>query len=293
MKNTDNTGNTNQVERPYLGFGLGLRTDHYQIIIEDKPKSIDWFEIISENFMVEGGKPLDNLDKIRADYPMVMHGVSMSIAGNHAIDYDYLDKLKTLINRVQPAWVSDHLAWTRGSAHNLHDLLPVPYTEESLSHVVERLNRVQDYLGQPLLLENPSTYVAFSESDIPEYTFLNEMCRQSGCLLMLDINNVFVSCENHGWNRQEYIEHIQPEYVWQHHLAGHTYSYAGKIIIDTHDMPVRDEVWDLYAQAVKHLGQVSTMIERDDNIPELPELITELERARTVQQSALSEINHG
>ncbi len=252
-------------ERPYLGFGLGLRPDHYQTIIEEKPKSIDWFEIISENFMVEGGKPLYYLDKIRTDYPMVMHGVSLSIAGNHPIDTDYLDKLQTLIDRVQPEWVSDHLAWTRGSAHHLHDLLPVPYTKETLAHVVERVQRVQDYLGRPLLLENPSTYVAFQHSTLSEHDFLNSLCQQAGCLLMLDINNIFVSCENHGWNSQAYIDAIRPEYVWQHHLAGHTYSYAGKIIIDTHDMPVRDEVWELYAYAVKRFGKVSTMIERDDN----------------------------
>lgn len=276
-----------KIKRPYLGFGLGLRTDHYTTIIEEKPKAIDWFEIISENFMVEGGKPLYYLDKIRADYPMVMHGVSLSIAGDHPIDYNYLDKLKTLIERVQPTWVSDHLAWTRGSAHNLHDLLPVPYTEASLTHVVERIDAVQNYLGRPLVLENPSTYVSFSQSTYHEYEFLNEMCHRSGCGLLLDVNNIFVSCENHSWNSQAYLDSINPEYVWQHHLAGHTYSYAGKIIIDTHDMPVRDEVWDLYADAVRRFGQVSTMIERDDNIPELPELLAELNRAKHLQQQAL------
>ncbi len=278
-------------KRPYLGFGLGLRPDHYQTIIEEKPKAIDWFEIISENFMVEGGKPLYYLDKIRADYPMVMHGVSLSIAGNHPIDTDYLDKLQTLIDRVQPEWVSDHLAWTRGSAHHLHDLLPVPYTKETLAHVSERIQRVQEYLGRPLLLENPSTYVAFQHSTLSEQDFLNSLCQQAGCLLMLDINNIFVSCENHGWDSQAYIDAIRPEYVWQHHLAGHTYSYAGKIIIDTHDMPVRDEVWDLYAYAVKHFGKVSTMIERDDNIPELTELLDEINYARAVQKKALEEKN--
>ncbi len=276
-------------KRPYLGFGLGLRPDHYQTIIEEKPKAIDWFEIISENFMVEGGKPLYYLDKIRADYPMVMHGVSLSIAGDHPIDTDYLDKLQTLIDRVQPEWVSDHLAWTRGSAHNLHDLLPVPYTEETLAHVIERVGQVQDYLKRPLLLENPSTYVAFQHSTLTEQDFLNRLCRQAGCLLMLDINNIFVSCENNGWDSQAYIDAIRPEYVWQHHLAGHTYSYAGKIIIDTHDMPVRDEVWDLYAYAVKRFGKVSTMIERDDNIPELAELLDEINYARAVQKKALEE----
>lgn len=275
----------NEPKRPYLGFGLGLRTEHYQTIIDDKPSEIDWFEIVSENFMVEGGKPLYYLDKIRQDYPIVMHGVSMSIAGNHDIDYDYLDKLKVLIDRVQPEWVSDHLAWTRGSAHNLHDLLPVPYTEETLTHVVERVKRVQDYLGRQILLENPSTYAAFTISDMHEYDFLNELCERADCLLMLDINNIFVSCENHGWDAHDYVANIRPERVWQHHLAGHTYSYAGKIIIDTHDQPVRNEVWDLYAQAVRCYGQVSTIIERDDNIPPLPELIEELNIAKRVQQA--------
>lgn len=277
--------------RPYLGFGLGLRTDHYQTIIEEKPQDIEWFEIISENFMVEGGKPLANLDKIRADYPIVMHGVSLSIAGNHDIDYAYLDKLKTLANRVQPAWISDHLAWTRGNAHNYHDLLPVPYTKDSLNHIVNRIDCVQNYLGQTMAFENPSTYVSFTQSTFSEYDFLNEMCQRSGCTLLLDINNIFVSCENHGWSTQDYINGIHPENIWQHHLAGHTYSYAGKIIIDTHDMPVRDEVWDLYADAVQHFGQVSTMIERDDNIPELSELIDEINHARSIQKQVMEKNN--
>lgn len=278
--------------RPYLGFGLGLRPDHYETIIKEKPKAIDWFEIISENFMVSGGKPLYYLDKIRADYPMVMHGVSLSIAGNHDIDYAYLDQLKTLIQRVQPLWVSDHLAWTRGNAHHLHDLLPVPYTKDSFNHVLERIQRVQDYLGRPLLLENPSTYVSFRHSTMTEYEFLNQLCQQAGCLLLLDINNIFVSCENHRWDAKTYIDHIDSQAVWQHHLAGHTYNASGKIIIDTHDMPVRDEVWDLYAYAVQRLGKVSTMIERDDNIPALAELIDELNYAKQIQKQALG-ATHG
>lgn len=277
----------NDTSRPYLGFGLGLRTDHYADILADKPTSIDWFEIISENYMVDGGKPLYHLDKVRADYPVVMHGVSMSIAGGHPIDFDYLDKLKTLIERVQPAWVSDHLAWTRGSAHNFHDLLPMPYTDELLTHIVERVQRAQDYLGRQLLLENPSTYATFTDSHIPEHEFLNALAELADCLLLLDINNIFVSCENHGWDSEAYLYGINPSRVWQHHLAGHTYHHDGQLIIDTHDQPVRGEVWDLYAQAVQHLGKVSTMIERDDNIPPLNELIDELNTAREVQAHAL------
>ncbi|MBS9778052.1 MAG: DUF692 domain-containing protein [Gammaproteobacteria bacterium] len=287
MNNKKNNNFPKLSERPYLGFGLGLRSDHYQKIIEEKPKEIEWFEIVSENFMVEGGKPLYYLDKVRQDYPIVMHGVSMSIAGNHVIDFDYLDKLKILIDRIQPEWVSDHLAWTRGSAHNLHDLLPVPYTEETLNHVVERVKIVQDYLGRQILLENPSTYAAFSMSDMHEYDFLNELCKRADCLLMLDINNVFVSCENHGWDAHDYIANIDSQRVWQHHLAGHTYSYAGKIIIDTHDKPVRNEVWDLYTQAVKCYGAVSTMIERDDDIPPIEELVDELSIAKRIQHDIL------
>ncbi|MGY0399900.1 MAG: DUF692 domain-containing protein, partial [Ostreibacterium sp.] len=171
--------------------------------------------------------------------------------------------------------------------HNYHDLLPVPYTEETLNHVVERVKRVQDYLGRQILLENPSTYVAFSHSALPEHEFLNALCAQTDCLLLLDINNIFVSCENHSWDAQAYIKGIDAKRVWQHHLAGHTYNQSGQIIIDTHDQPVRDEVWTLYADAVSHLGEVSTMIERDDNIPELPELIEELNAARVVQKEAL------
>lgn len=275
-------------QRPYLGFGLGLRTDHYPTIIEEKPKDIDWFEIISENFMVAGGKPLYYLDKIRADYPMVMHGVSLSIAGNHPIDYDYLAQLKTLIDRVQPTWVSDHLSWTRSSAHHFHDLLPFPYTEEVLNHVAERIQRVQDYLGRQMLFENPSTYVSFHHSAMPEYEFINALCDKADCLLLLDINNIFVSCENHGWDAKTYIDHVDKHRVWQHHLAGHTYNESGNIIIDTHDMPVRNEVWDLYAYAVQQYGQVSTMIERDDNIPELTDLIDELAIARRLQSETLA-----
>lgn len=287
------TINMNQLKKPYLGFGLGLRTDHYQTIFDEKPKSIDWFEIISENFMVAGGKPLHNLDKVRADYPIVMHGVSMSIAGGHAIDYDYLDKLKTLIQRVEPAWVSDHLAWTRGDAHNLHDLLPVPYTEETLNHTAERIQRAQDYLGRQLLFENPSTYATFTSSSIPEHEFLNALCEKTDCLLLLDINNIFVSCENHGWDSSAYLAGINAERVWQHHLAGHTYDETGQIIIDTHDQPVRREVWDLYAESVRLLGPVSTMIERDDNIPALAEVIEELEQAKSIQAEILSQQGGG
>ncbi len=273
---------------PYLGFGLGLRPDHYETILTDKP-AVDWFEIISENFMVDGGKPLYYLDKVRADYPMVMHGVSLSLAGPTPLDYDYLARLKALIDRVEPAWVSDHLAWTRGNAHNFHDLLPIPYTDELLEHLIGRINTVQDYLGRPLVLENPSSYATFRHSHLRESEFLNLLCQRTGCFLLIDINNIFVSCENHGWDAVDYVRDIHPQYVVQHHLAGHTYHYDGQLIIDTHDQPVRGEVWDLYREAVRHFGRVSTMIERDDNIPPLADLLAELDVARNIQRQGLGQ----
>ncbi len=273
---------------PYLGFGLGLRPDHYDEILTQQPTRIDWFEIISENFMVDGGKPLYYLDKIRADYPIVMHGVSLSLAGPDPIDYDYLARLKQLMQRVQPAWISDHLAWTRGNAHHFHDLLPIPYTDELLAHLVTRIQQVQAYLGRPLLIENPSSYATFRNSHLTEYEFLNILCQRTGCLLLLDINNIFVSCENHGWDANDYLRGICPNYVGQHHLAGHSYHADGQLIIDSHDQPVRGEVWALYAEAVRRFGAVSTMIERDDNIPSLAELVAELDMARAIQHEVLT-----
>lgn len=277
--------------KPYLGFGLGLRTKHYEDIVAEKPDNIDWFEIISENFMVEGGKPLYYLDKIRANYPMVMHGVSLSIGGNHPVDYDYLTRLKALINRVEPVWVSDHLAWTRNNAHNLHDLLPLPYTEQSLNYIVNRIDEVQNFLGRPLVIENPSSYVTFTQSTMHEYDFLNQLCQQTDCRLLLDVNNIYVSCQNHGWDADNYIKNIKAEYVWQHHLAGHTYNQSGQIIIDTHDQLICSAVWQLYEKTCQQLGKVSTMIERDDNIPPLNELIDELNHARQIQAQALENRN--
>lgn len=270
------------MNRPYLGLGLGLRTDYYDEIIETKPH-VDWFEIITENYLVDGGKPLDYLDKIRADYPMAMHGVSLSIAGTHDIDFDYLDKMKVLMKRIEPAWVSDHLCWTRSSAHNVHDLLPVPYTEESLNHVVERIGIVQNYLGRQIVLENPSTYLSFTLDEMSEAEFMGEMAERADCLILLDLNNIFVSAHNHNYDAYEYLNTVNPERVWQHHLAGHTYDESGMIIIDTHDQPVRTEVWDLYAHAIKVLGDVSTMIERDDNMPPLSELVSEVQIARDIR----------
>lgn len=271
--------------RPFLGFGLGLRTDHYQHIIEHQPP-VDWFEILSENYMVPGGKPLANLDRIRQDYHMVMHGVSMSIGSTDPLNTRYLDKLKELIERVEPAWVSDHLCWTTVDHINSHDLLPLPYNEAAIKHIVDRIQAVQDYIGREILIENLSSYVTYHSSEMSEWQFVNEIARRSGCFLLVDINNIFVSANNHHFDPRDYINGIDPDRVMQFHLAGH--SYHGEMIIDTHDHPVCESVWDLYQYALERYGAVSTMIERDDNIPPFAELHEELGRAETIARRTLT-----
>ena len=262
-----------------LGFGLGLRTAHYEAILETKP-ALDWFEIISENYMVPGGRPLANLMRIRNDYPLVMHGVSLSIGSSDALNIDYLRDLKALANRVEPAYISDHLCWTGIAGKNLHDLMPIPYTEATVAHVADRVRQVQDFLGRQILLENVSSYVAFAQSEMSEWEFLRAIAEKADCHILLDINNIFVSAFNHGFEPIEYVEGIPIERVRQFHLAGH--ENRGDIIIDTHDAPVIDPVWDLYAKACERFGPVSTMIERDDNIPPLEELLAELDHARQI-----------
>lgn len=261
------------------GFGLGLRPDHYRDFL-DEPQPVEWLEIISENFMVPGGKPLAMLDAIRADYPMVMHGVSLSIGSAEPIDMDYLCQLKALAQRVEPLWVSDHLCWTGINAHNSHDLLPLPYDAPTLDCVIDNISRVQDYLGRRILIENPSSYVAFRASDRREWEFLAEMADRADCLLLLDINNIYVSARNHGFHPHDYLVGLPAARIQQIHLAGH--SDMGDYVIDTHDADVCDAVWELYADACGLFGPVATMIERDDDIPPLPALLAELDRARAV-----------
>lgn len=265
------------IDKEFLGYGLGLRSDHYEEILAGDPP-IDWFEIISENYMVKGGRQLYHLDQIKERYPLVMHGVSMSIGSSDPLNMDYLEDLKLLAKRVKPKWISDHLCWTSHGGHNSHDLMPMPYNEQSLAHVVERVKRVQDFLGQRILLENASSYVTYKASDMPEWTFLKEIAEAADCLILLDINNIYVSGFNHDFDAKTYIDHIPPERVCQVHLAGHENN--GDYIIDTHDHPVIDEVWDLYEYAVSKMGRITTMIERDDHIPSLAELVVEVERAR-------------
>ena len=264
---------------PYLGFGLGLRAQHYREILDHAP-AIDWFEVISENYLIPGGNPLRMLDQIAERYPVVMHGVSLSIASTQPFDMTYLAGLKALAKRVNPKWVSDHLCWTGVHGVNLHDLLPVPYTEEALNHVVARINQVQDYLGRRIAIENVSSYIEYAHSEMSEWEFVAQMARRADCWLLLDVNNVFVSGFNHAFDTNAFISSIPVERVVQFHLAGH--SEAKTHLIDTHDEPVRQEVWDLYAKALERFGPVTTMIERDDNIPPLDQLVAELEIARMV-----------
>lgn len=262
-----------------LGFGLGLRPIYYPDILDKKP-AVDWFEIISENFMVPGGRPQVMLDKIRTDYPVVMHGVSLSIASTAPLDFDYLSALKALAARIEPAWISDHLCWTGVNGLNLHDLMPIPYTREALDHVVERIARVQDFLGCRIALENVSTYVTFADSEMDEWSFVQAVAERADCWLLLDLNNIFVSAFNHDFDAAECLRAIKPERILQMHLAGHSDCKTHKI--DTHDQPICPEVFALYAEACKSFGPISTLIERDDNFPPFAELVTELDHARSI-----------
>lgn len=282
MTQTNNSQSlTSQPKLANLGFGLGLRTEHYQEILNNKP-AIDWLELLSENYMVAGGKPLHFLDKICENYPVVMHGVSLSIGSTSTIDKDYLRDLRHLADRVQPAWISDHLCWTGVHGQNMHDLLPLPYTEETAKHVAERIGIVQDYLGRRILLENVSSYASYVDSTMTEWEFISLICEQADCLLLLDVNNIYVSSYNHQFDAKAFIDGVPQNRVQQIHLAGH-HNY-GDYIIDTHDTPVIDPVWDLYEYAISRLGQVSTMIERDANIPPLAELVQELDIARKIAE---------
>ncbi len=274
----------NDPRHPALGYGLGLRVDHYPDLFAGTPR-VDWFEALSENYMVDGGPPLANLARVRERWPVVLHGVSLSIGSVDALDRGYLARLKRLADIVQPAWVSDHLCWTGVDGTNLHDLMPLPYTEEALDHVAARVREVQDVLQRRILLENVSSYVAFHASRLSESQFLAEVARRADCLILLDVNNVHVSAHNHGFDACTYLDEIPVERVQQFHLAGHDRGEA--LIVDTHDAPVADPVWDLYAYAVRRFGAVSTMIERDDHIPPLAELVAELDRARAIAEPIL------
>ena len=266
--------------RESLGFGLGLRPPHYSQVADTRPH-VGWFEIISENFMVAGGRPLHWLDRIRADYPIALHGVSLSIGSADTLDEQHLAALQRLARRVQPVWISDHLCWTGVAGHNLHDLLPLPYSEAVLAHVVERVCRVQDRLGCRILLENVSTYAGYTSSQLAEWEFVAEVAQRADCLILLDVNNVYVNSVNHGFDPLAYLEAIPVARVRQIHLAGHQRRPDG-LIVDTHDAPVSEVVWRLYEHARRRFGDVATMIERDAQIPPLEELLAELDHARLI-----------
>ncbi|MEM6294548.1 MAG: DUF692 domain-containing protein [Myxococcota bacterium] len=250
--------------RPYLGHGVGLRVPHYGKAL-DGSLDVDWVEVISENFFGEGGRPRAVLEGARAQVPVVLHGVSLAIGSAEPLDRGYLDRLATLVQRVDPAWVSDHLCWGRIDGHHAHDLLPLPYTEEALTFVVDRVQQVQDAIGRTLTLENVSSYVGFVASQMPEWEFLAEVSVRSGCRILLDLNNVVVSAKNFGFAPETYLEGIPVDAVWQFHLANHT--DRGHFKFDSHKGPVPDEVWDLYRVALRRFGAVSSLIEWDEDVP--------------------------
>ncbi|MCC7194673.1 MAG: DUF692 domain-containing protein [Gemmatimonadaceae bacterium] len=269
---------------PYLGHGVGLRTKHFPHVLDGTAR-VDWFEAISENFMIRGGRPLAVLERARALAPLVLHGVSLSLGSTDPLDDAYLHELRALADRFEPAWVSDHLCWGSVGGHYAHDLLPLPFTEEALAHVVERIRRVQDRLGRRILVENVSSYLTFTHSVMPEWEFLAAVAAGADCGILLDVNNVYVSSVNHGFDAGAYVQAIPTDRVGQIHLAGH--SDKGSHLLDTPDGPVVAAVWDLYRSAVARFGAVSTLIEWDDQIPEWDVLITEAKCARAVEAEIL------
>ncbi|WIM09908.1 DUF692 domain-containing protein [Enhydrobacter sp.] len=262
-----------------IDFGLGLRPEHYEEIVAN-PGRVSWFEVLSENYMVAGGQPLQWLDRLRADYPMAMHGVSLSIGSIDPLDRRYLDDLKALMHRIEPMWVSDHLCFTGLRGINMHDLLPLPYTEEALDHVAERVRRVQDHLGRRLVLENVSSYITYAASELTEWDFIAALAERADCEILLDVNNVYVSAFNHEFDAYAFLRAMPARRVRQFHLAGHL--HKGTHIIDTHDHAIIPDVWELYAEAIRLFPGVPTMIERDANIPPYVELLGELDVARKI-----------
>ena len=265
--------------KPFYGFGLGLRPEYYQAML-DKAPDVDWLEIISENYMVDGGKPLYFLDQFKERYPLAMHGVAMNLGSTDPLNRTYLRQLKSLAQRVNPIWISDHCCWTGCNNENTHDLLPLPYREDTIKHLVSRIKQVQEELERPILIENLSSYVTFKESEMSEWEFLSAICEEANCFLLLDINNIYVSARNHGFSPIDFIKGVPKERVIQHHLAGH--SDYGDYVIDTHDAPVSDKVFELYAQSIDYFGSVSTLIERDDHYPPFGELLAELDQVKAI-----------
>jgi uncharacterized protein (UPF0276 family) len=277
-------------DAPSLGVGIGLRVPHYDEVLQrcrDGALDVDFLEIISENFMVAGGRPRRILDEIRAERPVVMHGVSMNLGSVDPLDDDYLRRLGELATRVDPVWLSDHLCWNGVGGAHLHDLMPLPASEAVLGWVADRVARVQDRLGRRIAVENVSSYLAFVDDELDEWTFLAELAERADCGVLLDVNNVFVSAHNHGFDAEAYLDSIPADRIFQIHLAGH--SESGPLLIDTHDHPVRDEVWSLYERVVRRTGPISTLIEWDDRLPTLDRLVEEAGRARSILEATASE----
>jgi uncharacterized protein (UPF0276 family) len=278
------------MNRTLHGFGLGLRPQHYAALLDGDDNAVDWLEIVSENFLVDGGRPLAMLDRFAERWPLAMHGVALDIGGSDPLDRDYLRALAKLARRVRPALVSDHLCWNRLRGVRMHDLLPLPHTGEAVRHVAARVRDVQDALGMRIALENVSSYLRFAGDEMDEAAFLSAVAAESGCALLLDVNNVYVNAHNHGFDAFACIDALPRDSIAQIHLAGHSVDALGSgLLIDTHDAPVCEGVWALYAHALRRFGAVPGMIERDDHIPPLAETLAELERARSIAADALLE----
>lgn len=280
-----NSVSRNRFDFPDLGLGIGLRRDHYQHILDERP-SVDWFEILTENYMNTEGRPVHVLEQVAERYPVVLHGVSMSIGSTDPVDFEYLAELKALAERVKAVWLGDHVCWTGIAGHTSHDLLPMPYTEATLTHIVDRIRTVQEVLERPIVLENPSSYVEFKSSTMREEEFMARMSEEADCALLLDVNNVYVSSRNHGFDPVAYLDAIPFDRVVQIHLAGHADN--GTHCIDTHGGPVIDPVWELYAEVCKRTGPVATLLEWDQNIPSFPEVQAELEKAHAYRDQVSS-----
>jgi uncharacterized protein len=277
-------------EFPYLGHGIGLRPPHYREVVEGRP-AIDWFEVITENFMVRGGNPRHVLRKVRERYPVVLHGVSLSLGSVDPLNEAYLDDLEALAAETEPAWISDHLCWSSFGGHTGHDLWPLPFTEEALSHVTRRIQAVQERLRRRILIENVSSYLEYTHSAAPEWEFLTELTRRTDCGLLLDVNNVFVSAHNHGFDPSAFLAGLPAERVKQIHLAGHR--DEGTHLLDTHDHPICDDVWKLYRAALERFGAVSTLIERDDDIPPLADVLAESRMAAAIEAEVMGRHRRG
>jgi len=272
---------------PHLGHGVGLRPPHYPHVLDGSAR-VDWFEVISENFMIAGGRPRQVLEKARVLAPVVLHGVSLSLGGTDPLSLEYLNELSALVDRIEPAWVSDHLCWGSFGGHYAHDLLPLPFTEEALDNVVGRVRQVQDRLQRRILIENVSSYVTFKHSHLSEWEFLSAVADQADCGILLDVNNIYVSAVNHGFDALDFLDGVPADRIGQFHLAGHQDN--GTHLIDTHDHPVPSPVWALYAEAVKRFGAISSLVERDDHIPPFAELLVEVEHARLAESEALKNV---